>query len=272
MIIFLYGHDSYRKNIKLKEILADYKNKHSKFTVEYFDLSAGASTEEGINKLKDFIKSKSLFDDFQLGIVRGGNLLEDKNRKEFISLLKGEINEKELILIVLEDRALIADFKFLLKKPILSQRFESLDELELADFVLKESRERGIILDERSRDLLIGLYKGDTWSIVTELEKLSLLNEKKINKEVLEKHIDAFLPIDIFAMLNRLNASQKIGERLAILEELFVKGGDPAIIFNFLSVLIKNHWDKQKMADYDAAIKSGKLDYEEALTDLVISG
>ena len=291
MIIFLYGKDSYRKNSKLKEILFEYKQKHSKFTVESFDLSENGQFDE----LKDFIKSNSLFDDFKLGIIGGGSSLIPEDQKEYIILLKEILKHKELVLIISEDKAPNKDFKFLLEKPVQSQNFSALIGLGLNKFILEEANIRNLILDKKSRDLLAGFYKDDSWGLITELDKLSLLNpvrsrpaeggamgtlgrpasngvnEKKITEEVLKNHIDAFLPVDIFSALNYLRNSREIGERLRILEELLIKGGDPAMLFNFLSALVKSPAEKQKMADYDSAIKSGKLDYEEALADFIFS-
>ncbi|MEK9170344.1 MAG: hypothetical protein AAB674_01725 [Patescibacteria group bacterium] len=267
MIIFLYGGDPYRKNIKLKEIISEYGRKHSKFAVGRFDLEENSQ----FDKFKDFIKTDSLFDDFKLGIISGGNSLIPENQKEYVVLLKEILKIKELVLIISEDKAPNKDFKFLLEKSVQSQNFEALAGLKFNKFISEEAKIRNLVLDGESLDLLAGFYENDSWGLITELDKLSLLDERKITGEVLKTHIDAFLPIDLYRSLNQLRNSREIGEKLLILEELLIKAGDPAMLFNFLSTLIKSPVEKQKMADYDVAIKSGKLDYEEALTNLVIS-
>ncbi|TSC96136.1 MAG: hypothetical protein Athens101426_490 [Parcubacteria group bacterium Athens1014_26] len=62
-----------------------------------------------------------------------------------------------------------------------------------------------------------------------------------------------------------------MAERLAALEEFLSRSQEPAMIFNMIAVSPYGSpaW-KQKMADYDVAIKSGKLEYEEVLTNMTI--
>ena len=55
------------------------------------------------------------------------------------------------------------------------------------------------------------------------------------------------------------------------LEELFERGIDSAMIFNiFAASPYLNQDQKITMADYDAAIKSGKLEYDEVLLDMML--
>ena len=286
MIIFLYGPDSYRRQEKLKEIIAEYKGKHSSFSVESFNLEETA----GLDKLKDFAKAQSLFDDLKLGIIRGGGDLEKKEQKEYSELLKENLKSKDPVLIVLENKRPVKEFKFLLEKPARFQEFENLTGDKLQDFLQKEIKNRELVLDKESQNLLMAAYSGDTWGLVTELDKLSLLDpirehggshlasasngasEKKINKKILENHLDIFLPVNIYNIINEMRNSKSAGARLSLLEELFSRSQDPAMIFNIAAVApyADEKW-KEKIADYDAGIKSGKLEYEEALLDLILN-
>ena len=64
-----------------------------------------------------------------------------------------------------------------------------------------------------------------------------------------------------------------MSRRLVDLEILFGHQEEPVKIFNILATSYLNTvFSLQKLADYDAAIKSGKLDYEEALVDLALEG
>jgi DNA polymerase III delta subunit len=277
MIIYLYGPDSYRRQQKLKEIIADYKKKHSAFAMERLDLEK----VEDWDKLKDFVKARSLFDELKLGIVENYRELEDGQLKEFAVLLKENLNAKEPILILLDDKAPNKDFKFLLEGPVstkasagktvLSQEFEIYTGQKFTAFAQMEAKKRGINLDRESQELLARFYEGNTWGLITELDKLALLNEKQITKEILEKHVEVSLPVNIFSLLGQIVNTERISVRLSILEELFFRSQDPGMIFNLYSSFIRNPEDKIKMADYDVAVKSGKLEYEEVLTDLVIT-
>lgn len=279
MIIYLYGPDSYRRQEKLKEIVGDYKKKHSAFSIEVFDLENKGDWE----KLKDFIKARSLFAELKLGIIENYRELADKELKEFASLLKENIETKEPVLVLLDNKVPLKDFKFLLESPssakasagkaVLSQEFENYTSQKFAVFVQVEAKKRGVNLDNESQNLLAQVYNNNTWGLITELDKLSLLDEKKITKAVLEKHLDISLPLNIFNALAKMQSVSDIGVRLSILEELLFQSKEPAMIFNMLSssAFAKASADKEKFADYDVAIKSGKLEYEEALTDLLIS-
>ncbi|MDP3999469.1 MAG: hypothetical protein Q8P76_02650 [bacterium] len=266
MIIYLYGPDGYRRQEKLKSIIADYKKKHSAFAVERLDLAESGS----LNKLKDFLKSQSLFDKLRLGIIEGYRELEDGQLKEFAGLLKENADAKEPTLVLLDEKAPNKDFKFLLEKPTLAQEFENYDYQKFGIFIQMEAKKRGISLDSESQDLLAQVYNGNTWGLITELDKLALLDEKKITKVILDKHLDMSLPLNIFSALGQMQSARGVGARLSILEELFHRSQDAAMIFNMSSVFVKTPADKEKMADYDVAIKSGKLEYEEALIDICL--
>ena len=264
MIIYLYGPDSYRRQEKLKSIIEDYKKKHSAFAVERMDLEK----IEDWDKLKDFVKSRSLFDELKLGIIESYRELEDSPLKEFAALLKDNLNSKEPVLILLDDKAPNKDFKFLLDKPVISQEFENYDYQKFGIFIQMEAKKRGIGLDAECQSLLAQMFSGNTWGLITELDKLALLDEKKITKAILEKHAEISLPLNIFSALGEMQSARNAGARLSVLEELFSRSQDPAMIFNISSAMAGA--DKIKMADYDAAIKSGKLEYEEALLDLCL--
>ena len=60
-----------------------------------------------------------------------------------------------------------------------------------------------------------------------------------------------------------------IKNRLYAFEMMLAANDPPAKIFNILA----SQWQEKTphMAEYDLAVKSGKVDYEEALVDLLIS-
>ncbi|MBI4992388.1 MAG: hypothetical protein HZB99_04190 [Candidatus Harrisonbacteria bacterium] len=268
MIIFLYGPDSYRRQQKLKEIVLEYKEKHSGFSIEHFNLE----DDGGLDKLKDFVKARSLFDNFKLGIVKGGSNLEKTAQKEYIELLKENLKVKEQVLVISQDKKPTKEFKFLLEKPALHQEFENLFGAELGEFFDREAKSRDLNFNSAAKDLLLGAFMNDGWGLVTELDKLSLLDEKKISLKILEDHLDASLPVNIFFIINQIRNSSRKSERLSLLEELLSRSEDAAVIFNIMAVspYADKGW-KEKVADYDAAVKSGKLEYDEALLDLVMS-
>jgi len=264
MIIFLYGPDSYRRQQKLKDILVSYKNKHSSFSVDRFDLE----TDSEFMRMKNFLKAQSLFDKFKLGIINNNNSLSKK--QEYISLLKDCLNLKNQVLVLSEDKKMSKEFNFLIKKPVLSQEFRNLSGLQFQKFLLGEARKRKLNFDKESVDLLMRFYSSNTWGLITELDKLALLDEKSINRRILESHLHSSLPINSFSLINQIKNSSHSGNRLSLLEKLLTSGANSPMIFNVLSALSGSLKNKQIMADYDVMVKSGKLEYDQVLLDIVL--
>ncbi len=266
MIRYLYGADSYRRQEKIKEYTERYKNKYS-VKAENFDLAKDGE----FSKLSDFCKSQSLFELHKLGVVGGFSELSDKEFKEFIILVKDVLKNKDTTLILTGDKKPVKEFAFLSKEKNAVEEFGPLEGAELKKFLDSEIERRGLELDEQSRNMLLSSYEKNAWEIISILDKLALLDEKIIDLKILEKHIDLLPTINIFNFLNKLRSSPSIGEKLRLLEDLLRRDVDPAMVFNLMAASpYLTQEEKIKMADYDAAIKTGKLEYVEVLTDIVL--
>ena len=103
MIIYLYGPDSYRRHKKLKGIVVKYKEKHAAVTVERFFLES----ESDFERLRDFVKYQSLFDDFQLAIIHTADI---SLKKEFAELLQSHMDTKSTILLISAEKKLPKEF------------------------------------------------------------------------------------------------------------------------------------------------------------------
>ena len=250
MLIYLYGFDSYRRQEKLRSIIEEYKKKHSGLTLDYFDLLADGAWEE----LKNFIGSQSLFGGSRLAVV--SNYLNEKENADF---LKDFLEHKTASLIIVSEKPLGKDFSFLLKKPVLSQSFELLNVAQAIVFIKKEAEKRKLKLSPETISALIQTNGSDLWGIIREMEKIVLGGEVG--------H-DVAVP-DFFAMISKLSGRAPFSSKISSLTWL-LETDDAAKVFNVVSAFTKVTADKVKMADYDVAIKSGKLEYEEALLDLVI--
>lgn len=266
MIIYLYGPDSYRRQEKLNEYIERYKEKYASGAGFFY-----LDKEEDLIRFKDFCKSRSLFEPSKLGAVFNFNELEKGGLKEFASLIKENLNNKDLTLILNGDKKPTKEFSFLLKEPIICHNFDTLEGAELRKFLDIEVKKRKIELDPKSKELILSGLGNNSWEIVSALDKLSLLDEKSIDQKTLEKHIDLMPALDVFGHINKMREGYSVGSRLNTLEELFERGADSAMIFNLFSASpYLNKEQKIMMADYDAAIKSGKLEYDEVLLDLIL--
>ncbi len=250
MLIYLYGADSYRRAQKLKEIIAAYEKKHSGLTKDVFYLDE----KEAFERLTLFLETQSLFGSAKLVVIYSADEAPGSAK-----LLKTFLEEKTTTIIVISDKKLPKEFAYLLKKPAITQEFEPLETSALYAFIKKEAEERGATLTSDTLRYLSELFGADTWGIVTELEKLALGGRVST---VL--HPPAFFPL-----VQQIKRRGDMRSCLLALGHL-LETEDPAAIFN-VTASIADPELKIKMADYDIAIKSGKLEYEEALLDLAIS-
>ena len=254
MIIFLYGSDTYRRDRKRDDIIAAYYKKHSALALQRFD----CESEHGRDQFKDFIKNRSLFDPVRCAVVRGINAMEGA---EEIRWLRGLLDAPDVVVIAFSDSKPPKPLQFLLQAPVTFQEFPVLEGIAYHHFVTEEAARRGVRISDAELAGLAMLYRGDTWGLVTELDKLSLSSDSRFTIH------DSRIKKDFFALVKEVAYGR--GTRiLSALEEL-LSAEDHAKIFNVLAALVSGT-QKIRMADYDVAIKSGALDYETALTDFAL--
>lgn len=250
MVIYLFGPDSYRRGEKLKEIVAEYEKKHSRLTVDRFDLE-----EEGAKEnLAEFLASTSLFEPTKLAVVSG---LETADKK-FGDSLKLCLEDKNTTLVIVADKKLGKDFAWL-QKAKLAQEFENLEGSQYFTWAEKQGEKFGTKLPSATLRALTEAFAGDSWGLVTELEKISLGGKFEGGLDIPE----------FFPLVQRIKGSGTLPQRLSALAHA-LDHEDPAAVFN-VAASIASPEQKARFADYDVAVKSGKLEYEEVLLDLVIT-
>ena len=255
MVIYLYGPDSYRRQQKQKEIIEEYKAKHSNLTFDRFYLDE----DDEFSRLKEFSLNQSLFGDFKLGIIY--NLSAASNQEDLVGLIKSHLESKNSHLILSADKHLGKEFAFLLKKPVLSQEFSALSSVDLSNFIKAEAKKRNLTISPEVIRNLTQIYQTDTWGLINELDKISLGGKIETPYQYRKEQF--------FDLIGGILNSPSVASRLKTLEVL-LDNEDSAMLFNFVASFSRGV-QKIKMADYDAMIKSGKLNYEEALLDLSLT-
>jgi len=264
MIIFLYGPDNYRRHQKSKEIIEEYKKRHPNFVLQFFNLEG----EDEFLRLQEFNQNRSFFEEIKMAVLENVFATIEKGVGDF---LKSSIEQKDLILLLSENNLPPKEFKFLLEKPVQSQKFPNFSASQLKIFISKETKKRNINLTDEAVQFLINAFPRDTWSLITELDKLALIQKTNLDAADLRKRADIDLPHNIFSFINNLN-SKYLAKNLASLEMLFFYREEPAKIFNLLASSKRKTKDlTEKLAHYDVLVKLGKLDYEEVLLDLTLN-
>jgi len=266
MIIFLCGPDSYRRRQKEKEYIGRYRQKY--LTSANFDFSD--SSDETFLKLREFSANYSIFEQFKMAILENIFEISEKEEKTFISFLKENLKNKDLTILISEEKKPSQKFKFLTGEPVVVHEFNSLEGSTLDFFIKKEAEKRNIKLAPGVIRFLSEIFKGDTWALVTELDKLALIENKNIDENKIKELVgypQAQNQPKFFSQINDL-LSGSLKQKTAVLE-ILLGTDDSAKIFNFLASFSGPF--VKKFADYDAAVKSGKMDYEEALVDFALA-
>lgn len=252
MIIYLFGPDAYRRQEKLKWYSDRFKKKFSALTVDSFDLIE----KEELNRLKSFSTAQSLFEDSKFGVLENVNEVEPK---ELENIFKLSMDSKTLTLVISIDKPLPKDYKLSGKEGIIMEEFSAPKVEEFYGFIKKEAARRDLKISSATISILAKNYSGDFYGAITELDKMALGNTS----------LESSQDFNFFALTSQLQRAGNIKNSLPALEKLLAQN-EPAMLFNFLASR-SNGVAKTRMADYDVAIKSGKLEYEEALLDLVVS-
>lgn len=266
MIIFLYGPDDYRRAQKKRNIIVEFQKKRSEFGLGFFDITE----KDALDALGGFLRNQPIFEAARLAVLENAFEIE---AAKLAAVLKPFVLEKGLQILISEKDKPLKALAFLLENPVLSQKFESLAGVEFARFIKDEGRKNGLVLADGAAVFLASVYAGNSWAAITELEKVASLKEAEIppaGMAIDKRDLDA-LDLDAapnyWALLNGMK-SFDLRSRLGALETLFSINDPPAKLFNILSAQAGEK--TPRMAEYDLAVKSGKLEYEEVLVDLAL--
>lgn len=257
MIIFLSGPDSYRRTVKEREIVEAYRRKYGSISDDRFDFNQGSE----IVDLEEFLMNSSMFNTNKLAIVESPSKAPTaKLAKILKSYLKD--GSSTTILIVSENEP-PPTLKFLKEKPAIYQGFSLLNGRPLNSFIQTEATHRGLKLKPEIIQELAQAFEGDSWSIVTELDKLEFMSKQSLD-------FDKLAP-EYFKLINILKYSRDVKLKVVALESILSdRKDDAARIFNSIGYRSRDRKEAELFADYDVSVKSGKLDYEEVLLDLAL--
>jgi DNA polymerase III delta subunit len=262
MIIFLYGPDDYRRSEKKRSIIAEFSKKRSEIGLGIFDLEEKTALET----LAEFLRTQSIFETAKLAVLENAFELD---APKLAKLLKPFVEEKNITILIAEKDKPVKALAFLLEKPAISQKFEILAGAEWASFIKTEVKENDVRLTDAAAQFLGTIYDGNTWGLITEIQKLRGFKDR--GAPIDKKDLDVFdfeVAPNYWGLINGLK-NYDIKNRLYAFETVLAANDPPAKIFNILA----SQWQEKTphMAEYDLAVKSGKVDYEEALVDLLIS-
>ncbi|HMB17539.1 MAG TPA: hypothetical protein VKO61_01365 [Candidatus Paceibacterota bacterium] len=267
MIITLYGKDSYIRKNKKQELIDSYKSKHEDADVVFFDLD---EDKEAWIEVKDFLKQPSMFVDSKLAVVKNGTKV---SKKEWREVLKSYLEDKSVFIIFSQERKPSKKFRFLLKSPAKIQEFKELEGKRLLRFFNKECKKRGVIFSEPAKRYFLFYIKNNkyrSWRVINQLDKIALAGfGSPISKEELEEIVEWDNKEEIYKITGKIMSSRSIPKSLIYLESLFLNKESMSHAFNSLGYKAKGS-NAERLSKYDVSIKSGGLEYEEALLSFIL--
>ncbi len=293
MIFFLCGPDEYRRARRVREVVGEFRTRHPQAPFARLDMAAAGPApltgQKGgarvFLRFQEFAHTMSMFEPLKMAVL--DNVFEDGS-KELAAELKQLAPHVELTIVISEKTMPAPPFGFLKsvsppsprlrrtsseqatgnrEESIRIEEFPQLAGVELLSWIRTVAGERDVALTTGAVKFLAEVYSKDTWRLATELDKVSGLTKRTIDVPDLE-NLGLETTPDFWGVMNGLKAPVP-AKRLATLEYLLSRKEPGQKIFH----MIAYQWPDrlEHLAAYDRAVKSGKLDYEEALTDLAIS-
>ncbi len=258
MIIFLYGSDDYRRMQKKNDFIAEFSKKRSAQGIGVFDLAE----DDARLKLEEFLLNQQLFTEAKFAVLY--NAFEIPAAQLAKTIWPFAESKATTVFISEKDKP-VKELAFLMKKPVMFQEFNNLTGPFFERFVLDEAKKNGTILDAAAARHLAAVYAGNSWGLITELAKLAAF-KSRIARQDLDTLDLEVSPIYWPTLMG--TRSPDVRNRLFALETLIAIGDPPAKIFNILA----SQWREKtnEMAEYDFAVKSGKLEYDDALLALLL--
>lgn len=250
MIIFLYGEDSFRSRLKLKELKEKFIRDvdpagHSLTILDEDKLS--------MEKINQAIGSISLLSKKRMIIIEGvfskkeelaGQLSEYfKNRQEAqddnILIFRDEIKKTEKLGKIKSQL-----FNFLSKQKY-AQEFKAFSNIEMLNWLKKEVDARGGQITAEAASLLIALTGGDMWQLDQEIEKLvnykksAARDEKtKIGTAEVKELVAGVFDDKIFALTDAISSKNK-PLALKLFEEQSEFGKSDDFLLNMITRQVK---------------------------------
>jgi DNA polymerase III delta subunit len=267
MVVLLHGPDTYRRGRKLRELLAAFNAKYAHADVLAVDLEEDADAWE---RARDFIVQPSLFSPAKALVVKESGVVTEVAWRK---VLKYHKDDERFFLFVSDTVKPAKLFLFLTEPPAKVQEFPELTGRALSVFVRDTATRAGVTLSPEAARGLVARFEGRegaSWSVAHELEKLALAGlPEPISVEEVRRVMAPDDAPEVSSGARVLLGNAPLLKKLLTLESILVAGVAPSYLFNSLAYQARGN-QVVRLAELDVSVKSGGLEYEEALTEFVL--
>jgi len=236
MIIFIYGEDSYRSKIKLKEIIEEYKKVHkSGLNLIYID-----ANEKEFDVFSNYSRANSMFDEKKL-IVLKNVFCNKKFQEDFLGSIK-KIEDAKDIVVVYENDKVDERTKFFktLKKESKCQEFSLLTGVALKKWAAQEFEKYSAKISPQTLDTFLNYIGNDLWKLENEIKKLAHFRKGQLIKnEDIELQVKSKIENDIFKTIEALAAKDK-KQSLIFLHKHLDAGDNVLYILSMIAYQFRN--------------------------------
>ncbi|MBI2573974.1 MAG: DNA polymerase III subunit delta [Candidatus Wildermuthbacteria bacterium] len=236
MLYLLYGPDTFRSQLKLKEIVEEYGKKHG--TSAYVRVCDGETAS--FEDLKREAETRSLFQEKKLIILK--RACSNARFADALDSQKEFLLRSYHVFLFFEDAENAPKhslWKFLLANAV-SQKFELLKGAKLSSWVRQSCLKKGGAIAQNAAELLAERAKGDLWTIDRELSKLvAFLNADSIERRHIERHVRQDSELNIFAAIDEA-ANRRLPQALSLLSRHMEQGDSPLYLFSMLAFQFRN--------------------------------
>jgi len=281
MILFFYGPNSYSLQKALQKELLGVKERNPNLVHQHFYFDQDGDIENLYNS----IVSKGLFDEGKKSILISnldeGSFENDLVRKSF----QFAVDDNSTILFVSApwDKKNVPDFilKFKNKIPSFKELYFDIPpktglswkDAEYYAFVSKIakgiSEEKGVKIDSPAIILLLSFLDYDLFAFENEIIKLSYLN-RSINKDFLLSLSEYKLKANFWDYAKDIISPSDMRRSFIALENIISQKIEPFSLFNYLAKNAKTKFLTSKLYELDKRIKSGLLEIDQALLEIVL--
>lgn len=266
MIFLLYGPNLYTKKRNLDELRLSLRNKYKDLAEKRFHLDDGEQEEEFI----EFISLSNLFENGKK-IALISQIDKAKNQEKLSSILKSNENSDKTAIFITEDwekkeftkkiEGLLGGLK------IKEQFFGKLPPEKAWEYFSKEIK---IKIDRETFIFIYEYLNNDLFATINEIEKLSFGN-KDINLELIKSLPEYRKNINVFDFAKTIIYNESMAKKLLFWEIALTQKIDLFGIFNYLAKASSKEKLIKDLAEKDVKIKSGLLDPDQAILEIILN-
>lgn len=263
MLILLSGDNEFERSRYANALIDEFVKKHGNLGVQKFSFS-----DNTIMEVADYVRNFSFFNPIKLCVFHDfdSSAVAKSDFKNFLDLLDS-VKKDESNVVLISASKFPVELKNLLSEASINKEFSVPENKSLIEFVQKEAKRKNLIISDSDASSIIDAFGNDLNGMVNEVDRLSLSREK-IKK-------DDYSGYELFPVVSKLRYSRNRAEKMFYLEVILsYLDADAGYAFNLLSAAapksVKPEDWYSSFADYDVAVKSGNLNYEEALLDFAL--